>query len=178
MNRPRFSRRIALPNATVKTVYMTNDGLATAVSQAFTCNQAAPSPTNVEKAAGTNFAATAAGCMLRCVTATIAANVGVSREVTVRNGNNQLSTNPFPANMTAGDTFVLERVLQTYRRATISVEAGGHAHVSFNKGAALVGDTKIDDTMIRHFDIPEEFSQIDLLTVSDVSAFYANIEAE
>jgi hypothetical protein len=176
---PRIGIRTLLPNATVKTIYFTSDGLGTAVSQAFTCNNGAPSPTNVEKAAGTNFAATAAGCMLRCVTAVQAANVGLSRKVTVRNGNDQLTVNAFPAVMTATDTFVLERVItQAVRRVAVTVETGGHCHVSFNKGAALVTDPLADDTMIKRFEIAEGAAEVNLLTDSDVSTIYVNVEGE
>jgi hypothetical protein len=177
MGLPRIGYRTALPSATVKTLYMSSDGLGTAVSQAFTKNGAA-SATDVTKAAGTNFAATAVGCMIRCLTATVAANVGQVRKCTVRNGNDQLTCNAFPGNMTAGDTFILEREVQTLRKVKLTIEPGGHAHVSINKGAALVTDPKIDDTMIKTLQALEGFTQVDILTDSDVHTIYINVEAE
>jgi hypothetical protein len=178
MNIPRCAFRTLLPNTTVKTLYLTSDGLGTAVSQSFTANNAAPSATNVTKAAGTNFAATAAGCMLRCVTATEAANVGVSRKVTTRNGNDQLTVNAFPANVTAADTFVLERIItQVFREIALAVESGGHAHVSINRGAALASDPLIDDSVIFRESVSEGASEVNILTDSDVSAVYINVMA-
>jgi hypothetical protein len=178
MNLARVQPRVALPNATAKTIYLTCDGLGTAVSQAFTANNAAPSATNVEKAAGTNFAATAAGCLLRCTAATQAANVGVSRKVVTRNGNDQLTVNAFPANVTAGDTFVLERIIQTFRDVSIWCEAGGHAHIAVGTGLALASDPKIDDSTIFHRYYPEGVTSIEVLTVSDVSTIYMDVFAE
>jgi len=180
----RFARigyRIILPNSTNKTLYMTSDGLGTAVSQAFTTD-AGGTTTSVEKAGGAAFAATAAGCMVRCVTATQAANVGLSRKVVTRDGNDDLTVNPFPANVTIGDTMVLERELKTVRRVKLVVEAGGHLHyperADEGEGAALVGDPLIDESEVRELLFPKGITALPILTDSDVSAVYVNVMAE
>jgi len=172
MFEPRIFIRTLLPNATVKTIYMTSDGLETAVHDLVTNTKVAASATLLETTGV--FAASAAGCMVRM---TSGLNIGLSRKCVTRTSDTAIICNAFPSNNVLSDTFILERAIQAVREAELWVETGGHCHVApFNRGAALVADPKVDDTMIKRYKIHEGTTQIDLLTDSDVSAIYVNVE--
>jgi len=175
IERPRVRIRTALPNATAKLVHMTPDGTGNEFSQSGTTTQDSGASTTVVEDSVATFNANIVGAYVKM---TSGVNVGLRRRVLVRNTANQITVVAFPANVVAGVTWEAERDIQTVRKIRAYVEQGGHAHLSPLEPAQAAYDPRIDDSLVWEREIQEGTEVLNILTTTDVSAIYLNIEAE